>query len=237
MGANEALADEAMAAGFDYVEMAACELLTGPGFRAALRLQPPVCNLFLPPGLSFYGPWQLLEEYALQMMPRAQQAGVEILVVGSGGGRRSVARHSSFAGAEAEFWEAMIRLQELADSFDLRLAPESLRSEETDVLNLSRDVAQGAAHRGLAWTADAFHILQMGEDWASALPAPPSHAHFADLDRLWPKAGDPMMQAAVRAFERVGWPPRVSLECGGRGYQGEWGDAVRQARALWGQRP
>jgi sugar phosphate isomerase/epimerase len=237
VGSNEALADEAMAAGFDYVEMAACELVSEAGFCAAQRLRPPVCNLFLPGGLSFYGPWQELSDYAERMLPRAHEVGAEILVVGSGGGRRSVARHSSAREAESEFWEALVKLQEMAEPYGLRLVPESLRSEETDVLNLSGGVAREAMARGLAWTADAYHILQMGESWADALPAAPAHVHLSDGQRKWPMQDDPEMHAAVEAFSRVGWPPRVSLECGGRGYEGEWSDALRQARALLGQRP
>ena len=77
------------------------------------------------------------------------------------------------------------------------MAPESLNRSETNVGNDLGQLAKDLAAKGIAYTADLYHILYEANadghppDFAEQLPFAPLHVHLADLPRHVPAPDDP----------------------------------------------
>jgi hypothetical protein len=118
------------------------------------------------------------------------------------------------------------------------MAPESLTRLETNVGNDLGRLARLLKERGVAYTADSFHVLKEWEfgtqgegrgtrdegrgtrdegpsdaHWTEQIPFAPAHIHIGDLPRNYPKAADPMMRGFARRIKELGYDGRISLEC------------------------
>lgn len=214
-------AREILAAGFDYVEVGAI------GFQGRNESWDPApyqgipvaaTNLFFPGDMPLYSSdWR---DYAGRTIERGVSLGVETMVVGSGGARRSTLE-VPVEEAEERFLDVVAACQEMAGDA-LFLAPESLHRGETDVWNDSERIAHGLADRGLAFTADSYHILREWEaegrpdleGWMRMqVPFRPWHVHLSDIRRLPPDPADPQMGAFVARLAELGYERTVSLEC------------------------
>lgn len=214
-------AREILAAGFDYVEVGAI------GFQGRSESWDPspyegvpiaATNLFFPADMPLYASdWR---EYAGRTIERAISLGVETMVVGSGGARRSTPE-VPIEEAEERFLDVVAACQEMAGDA-LVLAPESLHRGETDVWNDSGRLAARLAERGLAFTADSYHILREWEASGSPdlaawmrerVPHRPWHVHLADIRRQPPDPDDPQMVLFAARIRELGYARTVSLEC------------------------
>lgn len=233
-----------MAAGFDYVELPAGQLFSEveePDWSIFARLSIEATNLFVHGDLKLVGPGKGdIRGYAERVIPRAAKAGVKTMVIGSGGARRSPAGYDLDA-AEDDFLDAASLCSRIGIEHELVVAPESLRPEETNVGCFLGDFARMLAHRGVAYTADSYHVLNqpgaMPEEpsfWASELPTLPAHVHLGDQTRTWRVAEAQELKGFVARVKELGYDGRVSLECGWGEFEKELPEALGQVRELMG---
>ncbi len=238
------LLDEALAAGFDYVEPPAASLASAMDYAAYRRARPPVTNVFFPGEVRLFGPDATpYQDYAKRLFDRAAECGVQVMVIGSGGSRRAP-DGMDLREADERFMDVVAELQAEATGRGIRLAPESLNHLETNVGNDLGALARSLRARGCAYTADSYHLLV--EWWRTGpkqsapgteymeqqMPHAPAHVHIADLPRLFPRSKDPMVRAFTTRLKELGYNARISLECGRLGIDGELAIALRELKRL-----
>lgn len=215
----------ALQAGFDYVECGAGEMTMmnpwQPDVYSGLNVES--MNLFFAHHLDIYTSeeWR---PYGKTLVERAKEIGVQRLVVGSGGLRKS-RPEIDVAQAEELFLQILRTIQ---DDNDVVLYPESLNRSETDVFNDCGNLAREAQKMGVGYTADSYHLLyewdangrEGGLDapsesfWHTQMPYIPGHVHMAALvGRLAPKRNDPMITGFVNRLSELGYDERIIFEC------------------------
>jgi sugar phosphate isomerase/epimerase len=232
-----------MSAGFDYVELPAGQLFGGPSEPPWEKLEGlPVeaTNLFIAGDLKIVGPDQgETRAYAELVIPRAALAGVSTMVIGSGTARKAPAGYDLDA-AEDDFIHFAAMCGMIAREYGITIAPESLVPAETNVGNYLGDLARMLHYKGVAYTADSYHVLNqpgaLPEEsffWANELPHAPAHVHLGDQPRNWPKADDPNLAGFVDRLVALGYDGRVSLECKWEDMEQELPLALDQAKRLF----
>ncbi len=217
-------------AGFDYVEISMVRDLQPEvdleeaGSRltsvAACALPTPVACIFLPGSYKLTGPdidKPLLERYVRTAFARAEQAGVEIVVFGSGGARRIP---DGFDRKQA--WAQLVRFGQMigpiATDHGVTIAVEPLRHAECNVLNTVAESAQYVREiddPGVRLLVDAYHWAQNGEPVESIIDAGPLlvHAHIATYEnRLAPGQEECDFQPFFDALKAAGYSGRLSVE-------------------------
>ena len=210
----------ALARGYDYVE-----------YPAAATEPSETTYLFFPPGLRLYDDlFRTSQEaltIALERIVAASSRGVQIMALGSGNQRRAdlnVMPESSDAFLIERFgrtfYDLAAALDRHAQTLGLRVAPESLGPEETNVGTSLPDLARALAERGVGYTADSYHALRERnvreadlDFWRAQIPFAPSHVHFGAYERDVPAPDDPSMRAFFARLRELGFDGRASLEC------------------------
>jgi sugar phosphate isomerase/epimerase/mono/diheme cytochrome c family protein len=169
--------DAVKAAGFDYIELGTTEIagLSDDAFDEAARrvaasgLPVPVTNLFLPGNLKVTGPAvdpaaQLA--YMRKVFPRLQRLGVHILVFGSGGSRRvpdGFPKDQAFA----QLVDFGRRAAALARTFDITIALEPLRRQESNIINSAVEgfaLVNAVNDPNFEMIVDFYHLASEHED-------------------------------------------------------------------------
>ncbi len=215
-------AEDALAAGFDYVELSAQQLLENEADYT--RLRPEVTNLFFPGAIKLFGSEKTpYLDYAREVIQGAHRVGVSVMVVGSGGSRRAPEGLVASEGT-AQFARVAAELAEIAEPFGIQIAPESLNRSETNVGNDLSLLALSLRDLGVGYTADSYHVISEWvfdgnepaaplEHWRDQVPFLPTHVHFGDRARVDPAPGDPDVERFVARLKELGYDGRVSLEC------------------------
>ena len=230
-----------LAAGFDYVELAANPLVRYdrgvwmPDREVEARhreLRVEATNLFFAGHVSIYGPGEPWRAYVQCLIPLAASLGVRTMVVGSGGVRR--APDGEEIEYEVRFARICGEIAAMGRQHGVVIAPESLRSGETNVGNDLGRLARLLAENGVGYCADVYHVLSenASPDWRDQVPASPSHVHLSSPDRQAPSSSDRSLQAFFGRLRECRYQGRVSLECGRVGYPAQVADWLRAARAL-----
>lgn len=212
-----------LAAGFDYVEVAAS------GFNGLSEDWDPTpyeglpilaTNVFFDSKIRLFGPEATpYLDYARRTVERAASLGVSLMVIGSGAARRAIGT----SGGNEAFADIAGQIGEVARGFGIEIAPESLNRTETNVGNDLRSLALSLRERGVGYTADSYHVLYewdvdgRGADlaslWLDQVPFVPNHVHIADLSRLGVTFDDPMLISFASRLRALGYDGNVSLEC------------------------
>ena len=217
-------------AGFDYVEINMVrdlqpELdLEGAGARLAdvadCALPTPVACIFLPGSYKLTGPdvdEPSLERYVRTAFARAQQAGVKIVVFGSGGARR-IPDGTDRGQAWAQLVGFGRMIGPIATEHGVTVAVEPLRHAECNVLNTVAESAQYVREiddPGVRLLVDAYHWAQNREPVASIIEAGPLlvHAHIATYEnRLAPGQEACDFQPFFAALKAAEYCGRLSVE-------------------------
>ena len=196
----------ALAMGYDYVE-----------YPAASHEPSETTNLFYSADVRLYGPGADGLKRGKAVIDAAALRGVRIMVLGSGGVRKT---EGDVAEAEKIFYDLAAELDRYAQTLGLRLAPESLNPSETNVGTSLPDLARALREREAPYTADSYHALvetgtkDAGLDfWREQVPFAPLHVHFAPHDRAIPTGKDATLQALFDRLRELGYDGRASLEC------------------------
>lgn len=191
----------ALAAGYDYVE-----------YPAASTETSETTNLFFPGDVRLYGPNADGLARGKSIVDAGAARGVRIMVLGSGAVRKD--------GPEAEFYALAAALDDYAEPLGVRVAPESLNPEETNVATSLPAMARELAARGAPYTADSYHALvernapDGGTDfWREQMPFVPIHVHFAPFDRSVPTGEEASLRTFFARLRELGYDARASLEC------------------------
>lgn len=135
-----------------------------------------LCNIFFPGGLKIAGPvvdeHQVLA-YADTVLSRAQQAGMQFIVLGSGGARRIPDGYDAKK-AQDDFALLCKKLAMVAQKYHIMIALESLEKTETNflvTLTAAAEVVRAVNHPNFKLNADIFHMMREGEGPQSIVDA------------------------------------------------------------------
>jgi sugar phosphate isomerase/epimerase len=248
---NPDLAHIAKSCGYDYFEWSVGDLLHPredervflESLARAQRtgLPCPAANVFIPGDLKITGPaanLPALQEFVSTALRRAEQAGLERIVFGSGGARRIP---DGFDPARA--WQQMVAfcqwLGPEAGNYGVTIAIEPLNRAETNILNT---VGEGArlvrqvAHPNIRLLVDGYHWAKDADTLAGILDNADLlvHAHVATVEgRRPPNSGDDCA-AFFAALKQAGYTGRVSIEGSIEAPETELPIALEIMRALAG---
>jgi sugar phosphate isomerase/epimerase len=217
-------------AGFDYFEMTVGALLKpredDAAFAAALEgaraagLPCPVLNVFIPADLKITGPTAdlaLLERYVTTACHRAAQAGVRVIVFGSGGARRIPDGFDRTA-AWRQITAFCRMLAPVASAHGVTIAVEPLNKAECNVLNTVGECARlvrEVNHPAIRLLVDAFHLLKDHDSIEDIVANGDilAHVHVATApERLAPGMETCDLQPFFNALARSRYTGRVSIE-------------------------
>jgi len=195
-------------------------------FRANLerirnaRVKVPVANVFFPGEIRLVGPdvnEKMVLGYVDTVMRRCREAGVGIIVLGSGGSRKLPDNYDSTKAAH-EFQGLVRKIADVARKYDRIIAMENLNHTETNfVLTLEEAVryAKSVDHPNFRLTADIYHMLMENEGAASIEAAGDLlvHVHIAEKEeRAYPGKRSTDFTPYFTALKKIGYQGRISME-------------------------
>ena len=235
-------------AGLDYVEENVQNFLApeGPAAEFAARLAAAgnaartiqVANCFLPGTHKCIGPAvdeARLLAYAASAFARAQRAGIDTIVFGSGGARGVPAGFSA-ATAVTQFVGLLCKMAPLAARHGMTLVVEPLNRGEVNFINTideGAEVVNRVNHPSVRLLVDLFHMLRNGEtpDAITRHGALLAHAHIAEKEiRSVPGTKGDDFRPFLRALRQAGYDRRLSLECKIGDLAAELGGALKALR-------
>jgi len=216
------IAERAREAGFEYLEVGASGFALREDFdpEEYKRAGAETSNLFFPGTIHLQGPNATpYHEYVEAAVARADQIGLQIMVIGSGASRKAP-EGVDVGEANQRFIEIAAEVQQVAEPYGIDIAPESLNRSETNVGNDLEHLALELQAYGVAYCADSYHVLYEwnadgaeGEpDWAAQVPFLPAHVHVSNLQRKAPTTDDPHIIGFFDRLRELGYEGRVSLE-------------------------
>ncbi len=242
----------AKAAGYDYFEWSVGSLLHPREDEAvfeealtqaqAVGLPFPAANVFIPADLKITGPEvdaAALDAFVNTALSRAEKAGLQVIVFGSGGARRIP---DGFDRVQA--WQQLvdfcIRMAPAAAQHQVTIVVEPLNTGETNVIN---SVEEGARlvkevkHPNIRLLADGYH-------WAKEFePAKPildnaallMHAHIATVEGRRPPRPEDPCAPFLDALCQAGYDGRLSIEGNISDPEAELPVALQLMRQIVGQ--
>lgn len=135
-----------------------------------------LCNIFFPGTIKIAGPEvdeKRVLSYADTVLSRAKQAGIPLIVLGSGGSRRIPDGYDKEK-AKTDFIRLCKKLAAVAGKYEVKIALESLQSSETNFLNTVKEAAEivrGVNHQNFKLNADIFHMMRESEPPQSIIEA------------------------------------------------------------------
>lgn len=224
------LAASAALAAFDFAEWSveailkprepASAFLTALEEARAAKLPYPVLNCFVPGDLKITGPQvnaTELQTYVTTVFERAEQAGVEVIVFGSGGARRIPEGFEPEA-AHDQLVRFGAMLAPIAARHGVTVVVEPLNRQECNVLTTVRECAalvREVAHPGLRLLVDAYHLLRDNDSYDDIVAHGDllAHVHMATVpNRLAPGAEPCAFMPFFAALAKAGYNGRISIE-------------------------
>lgn len=227
---DPSMAAVAARASCDYAEWGVAALLQPrepeEAFHASLErgraadLTYPVLNGFLPGDLKVTGPEvdaSALQAYVETTMDRAERAGVQVIVFGSGSARNIPAGFDG--GAAHEQLVTFCRMTgKAARDHGVTVAVEPLNRHDCNVLNT---VAESAAlvrevdHPAVRLLVDAYHMMRDDDPFDDIVAHGDllAHVHIATVPHRLPPGGEPCgLDAFFAALGAAAYAGRVSIE-------------------------
>lgn len=185
----------------------------------ATGLPCPAVNVFIPGDLKIVGPdadLNALEAYVSVALRRAEKAGVEVIVFGSGGARRIP---DDFDRTKAHEQLVMFgrMLGPIAGKHNVTIVIEPLNLTETNVLNTvgeGGDLAREVNHPNFLLLVDGYHWAKDNDTLAGIIDNASllRHAHVATVDGRRPPRADDDCAPFFAALKKAGYDGRVSIE-------------------------
>ncbi len=249
---SPSMARVAARAGYEYFEMTVGALLMPREDEAAfaaslaeLRAAPlpcPAVNVFIPAELKITGPQvdqAALQSYVTTACQRARQAGVEVIVLGSGGARR-VPEGFDHAAARRQIISFCQMLAPIAARNDVTIAIEPLNLAECNILNTVAECAgivRAVDHPGIQLLVDAYHLLRDGDSLEDVVANGELlvHAHIATIPNRLPPGMEPCdLGPFFAALRHGGYDGRISIEGKVNEDEAELRSALELMRSLAG---
>lgn len=230
------------AAGYDYIEENVQKLLSPfipeDTFRlhlaqlAGLSCKVRACNSFFPGDIRLTGSdvsEQQVLNYVRGVMARAKQAGIRLIVLGSGNSRRLPENYNKDT-ATHQFINLCRKMAVVAAKYDCVIAIENLNSTETNFVNTLAEadaIVTAVQHPNFKLTADIYHMLKEHEspDIIKKASKHLVHCHIAERDkRTAPGSTGNDIAPYMAALASIQYTGGISLEC-------RWEDMTQQSRA------
>jgi sugar phosphate isomerase/epimerase len=235
--------------GFDYIECGVENLLapTKPEevFQANLELihknglKLYACNSFIPATLKSVGPDAVPDkilEFAKTSFQRAKIAGIKIIVFGSGASRKIPDGYDRQK-ARDQFIDLLKKIGPIAKVYDVTIAIEPLRSQETNFINTVKEgceIARAVNHKNIRVLADFYHMTSEGETAESIVQAGNLlvHCHVAEKEkRAAPGTTNESFVSFFKALRQINYKGRISIECGWTNFEKEAPVAIKALRS------
>lgn len=180
----------------------------------------PVLNCFIPGDLKITGSEvdaAALRTYVTTTMARAERAGIEMIVFGSGGARRIPEGYDPEAAREQLVGFCSMAAP-IAGNHGVTIVVEPLNLRECNVLNTVAECAElvmQVSHPALKLLVDAYHLMLDGDSPADVIAygALIAHTHVATVpNRLAPGAEPCDLAPFFAALNEAGYTGRVSIE-------------------------
>jgi sugar phosphate isomerase/epimerase len=195
-----------------------------------LRSNVYALNLFIPGDLKLVGP-EVNEEailvYAEQVLIRCQQAGVKMIVWGSGGARR-VPDGFDREKANKQFADIAKQIAVKAKAHDVMLALENLNSTETNFITTAAEalaMVKRVDHPNFRLCIDIYHMLKENEspDVIEAASKYVVHCDIAEkLNRTPPGVAKEDFRPYLKALKKIKYTGKIVIE-------GRWENLATQA--------
>jgi sugar phosphate isomerase/epimerase len=188
------------------------------------------CNSFIPGSLKSVGPEAVhpeILEYMETAFRRAQKAGVEYIVFGSGGSR-GIPEGFSRDEARRQFIGLCSQMAPIAAKYDVVVVLEPLNTKECNFINSvleGGEIVEEVNHPNFRLLADIYHMLMDGEGPESIEKYGHliQHTHIAEKEgRAAPGTHNEDFSAYFKALKDVGYEGKMSIEC-------RWEDLATQA--------
>ena len=240
---------------FDYLEENVQRFLQPEGSQedflqrlntARSRLSIPIetANSFLPSNLLLVAtPTQRIdvariERYVKTALQRAEQAGIRIIVFGSGGARACPPDFDRDE-AQKQVVDHLAAWSEWAQPHGVTIVLEPLRYEETNTFNTVADSGAQVSSivgSGARLLADTYHMACNQEDPATILPYASllAHVHVAEKqDRAAPGFHGEDFRPYFSALHQAHYDQRISIECGWQNFKQQVDGAIATLREQW----
>jgi sugar phosphate isomerase/epimerase len=178
------------------------------------------CRIFLPGSLVCVGDkvnQEALSAYTQTALRRAGEAGVKIIVFGSGTARRIPSGFDADK-AKAQLIGFLRQTASVAARYGVTIVFEPLNRRETNMVNTVRqgaEIVEGVDHSNLKMMVDIYHMYQEGEA-ASEIDRVGSlirHCHIAELDgRTAPVTMKDDFRPFFRALKKIGYQGKLCIE-------------------------
>lgn len=237
-------------AGFDYVELHVQSHLRPEESEEEFKLQldqiqssPLPCsaaNCFIPGHLKITGNdvnFNRLEQYVSTACKRAEQAGINTIVFGSGGARQVPDGFNREQAIEQLLSFARMA-GDTAGNHSITICVEPLNRAECNVLNTvaeSAEFVRAVRHDQVKLLVDAYHWASNGEPVESIAAASSliHHVHIATYEnRLAPGLEDCDFSDFLSPLAAAGYDGRVSIEGGWTSMAEEAGKALGVLRSF-----
>jgi len=195
-------------------------------------------NCLLPADLKTTGPevdFDAVSRFIATVCRRAQQAGIAVLVFGSGGSR-AVPEGFDHAAATDQLVEHLKRWGPPAEQAGVTFAVEPLRKADCNIVNTvaeAAEIVRRADHRHVRLLADTYHMACDGDPPEAIAAAGEllAHAHCAEADGRGPlgtKGED--HRRYFRAMKDAGYDGRITIEAGWRDFERQLPQALKELR-------
>lgn len=203
------------------------------------EIVPEVWLSLIPSDMRIVGPEvdsYRIERYLRTAFERIDELGGEIVVFGSGAGRRVPDGFPMDEGRD-QLVEFLTLAGQVGGACGITIAVEPLNHTETNVINTIRqgvDIVHAVDHPFVKLLVDLHHMMLQGEALSEIEVARGEivHAHTADTDRLYPGSGDYPNRGFVEALKAVGYDDRLSVECAWRDFDSECVKSLEYLRAI-----
>lgn len=179
------------------------------------------CNNFIPGSLKSIGPDAVhpeILEFMETAFRRAQQAGVEYIVFGSGGSR-GIPEGFSREEARRQFIDLCTKMAPIAARYDVVVVLEPLNTKECNFINSvteGGEIVEEVNHPNFRLLADIYHMLMDGEGPESIEKYGHliHHTHIAEKEgRAAPGTHNEGFTDYFEALKKVGYNGKMSIEC------------------------
>ena len=178
------------------------------------------CNSFIPGNLKSVGNEAAHHDiltFAETAFRRAQRAGVEIIVFGSGGSR-SIPEGFPRKKGQAQFIELGKKMALIAQKFNIIIVLEPLNTTECNFINSvseGGEIVKEINHRHFMLLADLYHMKMENEspDTLVKYGKLIRHVHIAEKqDRAVPGTYDEDFRPYFNALKKMGYRGKISIE-------------------------
>lgn len=178
------------------------------------------CNSFIPGNLKSVGPDAVhpkILEFAETAFRRAQRAGVEIIVFGSGGSR-SIPEGFPREKARAQFVDLCKKMSPIAQKYDVTIVLEPLNTTECNFINSvseGGEIVKDINHPNFMLLADLYHMKMENEGPESIVKYGKliKHVHIAEKqDRAVPGTFNEDFRPYFDALKKIRYKGKISIE-------------------------